>query len=227
MRTSRFKPVPAIAFVAAILLGLVIAPTATAEPSYEPNDTLDTAYGPLVAGTTYSGTIADVWDDDNYYFYVTDPDGSQVSVTVNDTTVGGDGVYFELDDSEGSSIDNADVNGEDSATLQDKLDPGKYYVSVSAELDDETNENYSLSIAAEPGTLGSYTDVQLNCKSAKSAVSTAQAALDQAERRLKRTRKSSSKRRKAQARRAIKAAKDKLNAANAAMKATCSIPARP
>ncbi len=225
MRTSRSRPGPAVPLVVALLLALFIAPAAIAEPSYEPNDTLDTAYGPLVAGTTYSDTIATGDDVDNYYFYVTDPNGTQVQVTIDDPTVGGDGVYAELDDSNGDSIDYVDVNSEDSATLDENLDPGKYYVSVQSETSDQTDEAYSLSIATTAGALGSYANVQARCKAATAAVSTAQAALNHDLKRLRQAHSSPSHHRKAQARRAVKIARTNLKAANAAMKTACSIPA--
>ncbi len=225
MRPTRARLVLTASLAVGLFLTLLLAPLAMAAPTYEPNDTFDTAYGPLVPGNTYSDTIATGDDVDDYYFYVTNPNGSQVQVTINDPTVGGDGVYAELDDSNGNWVDYVDVGNEDSATLDENLDPGKYYLSVQSETADQTDEAYSFSIAAGSGALGSYADVQSGCKAATAAVSTAQAALNQALKRLRQVHNSPSHHRKAQAHRAVKVARANLKAASAAMKTACSIPA--
>jgi hypothetical protein len=146
-------------------------------------------------------------------------------VTLDDTVVDGDGVYVEIDDSSGNWIDYADVDGGGSVTLDEQLDPGKYFVSVQAETDDLVGETYDLSVDANADAIGSLDDVKTNCKNATSAASAAQTALSQAEKRLARARKSGSHRRKAQAHHAVKVARARLSDADAAMKAACAIPA--
>lgn len=54
-----------------IVLGaLVLASSARAAGPFEPNDSYNSAYGPLVAGTTYSGAFETENDPDYFYFYL-------------------------------------------------------------------------------------------------------------------------------------------------------------
>ena len=123
---------------------------ATGAGGFEPNDGLDTAYGPLAAGPTYSETITASADEDDYYFYVTGPDGADVQVNVNDPTAGDNGVYVELDDADGNMIDSIDVFGTYDQ-LDDQLGPGKYFVSVGAEFDDQIDPGLQPRAQRRPG----------------------------------------------------------------------------
>jgi hypothetical protein len=208
---------------AALVLALCFASAAQAES--EPNDSFETANGPLVSGAAYGGVLENDADVDTYFFYVTRA-SSQVNFTIDDPTVDGGGVYVELDDSQGMGIDNVDVFAEDFDTLEETLDPGKYYLSLETEEFDQFDEAYAINISG-PGasSLGSYAATQAQCRTATTDTSKAQSALEKAKRRLRRALKNGSSRRKAKARHAVKVARAKLRAASAEQKLVCSIPA--
>jgi hypothetical protein len=208
-----------------LVLALCLAPTASAQADLEPNDSFETAIGPLAADATYTGVLENDVDVDTYFLYVTSA-SSEVEFTISDPTVDGGGVYVELDDSEGEVIDSVDVPAEDFDTLDVTLDPGKYYLLVETEEFEQFNEAYEITTSgAGGGSFGSHTQVQAQCKAATTTASKAQAALDKAKRRLKQALKSDSRERKAKARHAVKVAKAKLKAASAEQKLLCSIPA--
>lgn len=202
------------------LLALCLIPAAArANGEVEPNDTLETATGPLVAGATYGGVLSDDADIDNYYFYVTSP--SAVSFTIADPTVEGGGVYTELLDAEGEVIDSIDVFPEDFDTLEAELDPGKYYLSLETEGFEQFDEAYEIVTAASGGGFAPPADFAAVCQSATAGVGAAKAALRRAERRLARARRGHSRARKARALRKVRAAKARLRAARAAQ-AVCA-----
>ncbi len=155
---------------------------------------------------------------------MTGPDGADVQVNVDDPTAGDNGVYVELDDADGNMIDSIDASSGTSDQLYDQLGPGKYFVSVGAEFDDQIDpEDYSLELSADPaGALGTTAEVKAQCRSATAHVATAKTALARAQKRLKVAHKASAHR-KAQARRAVKKARDRLRAATEAMDAACGL----
>jgi hypothetical protein len=210
---------------AVLTLALCFAPTASAQTELEPNDSFETATGPLASGATYNGILENDADVDIYYFYVTSA-SSRVELTINDTTLDGGGIYVELDDSDGAAIDSIDVFAEDFDTLDVILDPGKYYLLVETEEFEQFDETYEIdTFGAGAGSFGSYAETQAQCRAATTDTSKAEAALDKAKRRLKQALKSDSPRRKAKARHAVKLAKAKLKAVSAEKKLLCSIPA--
>ncbi len=78
--TTRSRPrLIACAVGALLILSLCLAPAASAESEFEPNDTFETAYGPLAADATYPATLETEEDVDTYYFYATNPEVSQVN----------------------------------------------------------------------------------------------------------------------------------------------------
>jgi hypothetical protein len=222
MRALQSKAFFATSLALALALALTLAAVARAT-SFEPNDSFDTAYGPLVTDTTYSEAIANSDDEDDYYFYVTNQDGADVQVNIDDPSAGDNGVYVELDDVDGNPIDSIDIFSGTSDQLDDQLDPGKYFVSIQAEFDDQVDpENYSLELSSDSGALGTTAEVKTQCKADTAEVAAAKAALAHAQKRLKAARRGSAHR-KAQARRAVKKAKDRLRAATEAMDAACSL----
>lgn len=210
---------------ATLLLALCLASAAGAQTEAEPNDDFETATGPLTAGVTYSGVLTDDTDVDVYFFYVTGA-SSPTHFTISDPTVDGGGVYVELDDSAGETIDSVEVLPENFNELDAVLDPGKYYLYLETAGYEQFDEAYE--IATSDGGSGSFSSpaqVQAQCKTAATATSKAQAALEKAKRRLKQALKSGSRQRKAAARHAVKLAKAKLKAAGAQQQQVCSIPA--
>jgi multidrug resistance efflux pump len=205
-----------------LVLALCLAPAASAQTEQEPNDSFETAIGPLAPGATYTGVLENDADVDTYFFYVTSA-SSQVEFTIVDPTVDGDGVYVELTDSQGVVIDSVDVYAEDFDTLGATLDPGRYYLTVETEEFEQFDEAYEITTSGD--AFSSPAQAQAQCKAATTASLKAQAALDKAKRRLKQALKSGSRQRKAAARHAVKVAKAKLKAASAEQKLLCSIAA--
>lgn len=224
-RTLRAARRAAAHLTAALLLALCLAPaTATAAGEFEPNDTFETAYGPLAAGVTYSATLETGEDFDNYYFYVTGQGGTRVEVTIADTTLDGDGLFAELTDADEEVIDEISVAGNDFGTFEEELQPGAYYLAIQTEFFEQTDETYEIRTEGGAGAFGSQAEVQAQCRTATAATSKAKAALEKAKRKLKRARRSGSRQRKAAAQRAVKAARARLRAANADAALLCSIP---
>ena len=226
MASATTSKIASLVAGAALVLALCLAPTASAQAELEPNDSFETATGPLAADATYTGVLENDADVDTYFFYVTSA-SSEVELTISDPTVDGGGVYVELDDSEGEAIDSVDVYAEDFDTLGATLDPGRYYLTVETEEFEQFDEAYEITTSgAEAGSFSSPAQAQAQCKVATTATSKAQAALDKAKRRLKQALKSGSRQRKAAARHAVKLAKAKLKAANTEQKLLCSIAAQ-
>jgi F0F1-type ATP synthase epsilon subunit len=203
-------------------LALCLAPLASAQTELEPNDSFETATGPLAADATYSGVLTNDVDVDVYFFYVTRA-SSQVHFTISDPTFDGSGAYIELDDSEGTVIDSVDVFAEDFDTLEASLDPGKYYLYVETEEFEQFNEAYEIATSGGAAAFASPAEAKVQCRTATTAVSKGQAALDKAKRRLKQVLRSDSRERKAKARQAVKLAKAKLKVTSAEQKLLCSI----
>ncbi len=227
--TSTLSKLASIAAGAVLTLALCFASIAQAES--EPNDSFETANGPLASGATYSGVLENDADVDTYFFYVTKP-ASRVELTISDPTVDGGGLYAELDDSEGTEVDSIDVFPADGFlddgfdTLDETLDPGVYYLSLETEEFDQFDETYAIRTSGSgAGSFSSPAAIQAQCRTATADTSKAQAALSKAKRQLKRALKSGSHRRKSKARHAVKVAKAKLKAAGAEQKTLCSIAA--
>lgn len=215
-----------------------------AQPAYEPNDSLLTAYGPLANNSTYTATLETSNDLDYYYFYVTTSSTAQLTFTL--TNLGG-GVGYEpevrgyLTDSHGDFIEGIGsyIEPADYATQAVTLSAGKYYVRIENEWDSEYGESYRLATSGTDGAFGDYATIAANCTAATVPVTTYQAQLHQAEAklrkagaRLRRLRYSSNRRarRKAQARyrhlKAVVAAeKASLKAAEKGQRPWCFIPA--
>lgn len=223
------------------VMGTVSPAAQAVQPPYEPNDSLLTAYGPLGLNQTYTAAMETENDRDFFYFYVTSPSSSQVSVTIKD--LGGglhsyNGAYFEIQDSHGNGIsEGGGVNNVgDYRTVNVTLTAGKYYVEV--EPDGGYSASYSLTTGGTEGAFGEYAPIAAQCAAATVPVTQYQAQLAQAEARLKaaeaRLRRVENSRRwrarrKARARYAhakatVAAEKESLKNAEAGQKPWCEIP---
>jgi hypothetical protein len=153
---------------------LVIAPGASAAGPFEPNDSFNTAYGPLSADTTYSGVFETENDADYFYFYlptltqmqyqlVTPGDnGIQNSVTIYRAELDGSTDYESyLDVEEGST-------GIGAVTL----DRGKYFAVVCSGSncsDAATGDKYSFKILPA-GITSTYEPFAAECAAARAPV---------------------------------------------------------
>src|ERR1044072_371858 len=112
------------------LLALSLATGANAAGEYEPNDTRETAYGPLAGGTPYTGTFETDNDVDWYVFYVKTYSQMDFSATMVKSSCDDYG-RISLYDKDGNSIRGfyiGEVN--ETSHLLLTMDPGRYYFEV-------------------------------------------------------------------------------------------------
>jgi hypothetical protein len=114
---------------ACVLALLVFSSSASATGEFEPNDTRETATGPLEGGKTYSATFETENDVDWYLFYV--KTYSQMDFSATMTKSCGYHAGFELRDLDGKPINffsAGSVNQTNHLLLT--LNPGRYYFEV-------------------------------------------------------------------------------------------------
>ncbi|HEY5052200.1 MAG TPA: hypothetical protein VII45_02205 [Solirubrobacterales bacterium] len=236
-------PVVALGLVASLLVALLTATSSgAAQPTYEPNDTLTTAFGPLAPGK-YSAVTETTNDKDYFYFYVTAPSTAQATFTLRDFG-GGTSPYGEtealVENSHGYGVGEGDEIGAEVnnyGTSSVTLGPGKYYVEVFPE--DAYGDSYTLELSGTTGAFTEYAPIAAQCAVATASVTAAQGvvAIDQgkvkkatawvkrAERkrhpRTIRVAKGSLKRAKAE----LAGANEGYKAATAGQKPWCEIPA--
>lgn len=192
-RTRRYQTVAAAAGTAlAATAALAFAAPATAAGPYEPNDTYDTAWGALEAGTTYSGVHETDNDDDYFYFYL--PQRTQLQVQASNPGNGGeDGACVEIYQQFHSGVDDDSslvyVNPDPGETQSDfvTLDRGKYILGVVAHFtgafDCEgafAGEAYSFKLLPS-GVTSTYEPFAQQCSAAQSESSAADAELQRLE----------------------------------------------
>ena len=172
--------------VAAFLMGLALllflSSSASAQPPYEPNDSLLTGYGPLANNSTYQAVLETENDVDYYYFYVTTSSSAQLTFTI--TNLGSSG-YSELNayltDSHGGEITSlaSYLRQSDYSTKSVTLQAGKYYVEVKN--GEHYGEPYKIATSGTEGGFGEYSTIQAQCSAATAPVATYQAQLATAE----------------------------------------------
>jgi hypothetical protein len=161
---------------------LVPAASASAQAPYEPNDSYNTAFGPLTAGTTYSAAFETQNDVDYYFFYL--PQLTQLRYTLSVPASGpvGDGVYLDIDHQLSDRVDQ-DVSNElgveegQTGTGAISLDRGKYYIRINDQCcSDPTGDAYTLTLNP-PGATSTYEPFAQECANAHPAVEQTGAAL--------------------------------------------------
>jgi hypothetical protein len=178
-------PIAALGLLVALLVALMTTADAGADqPTYEPNDTLPTAYGPLVAGK-YSAVTETTNDVDYFYFYVTAPSTAQVTTTLRDfgggkSTEGS--TQGEIQDSHGYGVGSGDsvyARVNNYGTTSVTLGPGKYYIEVRP--GSGYGDNYTLEVSGTTGAFTDYAPIAAQCAAATAGVTTAQGvvAVDQ------------------------------------------------
>jgi hypothetical protein len=230
----------------ALAIAALVLPTgeASAQPPYEPNDSILAGYGPLANYTAYTAALETGNDLDYYFFYVTTTSTAQLTFTL--TNFGGgtpyeDEVRFNLTDSHGDHIQTlgAYIEAFDYATQSVTLGAGKYFIRVENENSNAYGESYRLETSGTDGAFGDYAVIAANCAAAtapvatyQSQLATAEAKLRKAAARLHRLRYSRNwrARRRAQARyrhtkAVVQAEKASLKEAEKGQKPWCSIPA--
>jgi hypothetical protein len=160
-RSNRELALATVAGVCAFLA--LCVPASAAQPPYEPNDSLLTAYGPLGLNQTYNAAIETENDSDYFYFYVTAAAGSQVKLTIKNLG-GGNYLNLYLEDSHGEETHSVGVyNGAgDYEILNISLDPAKYFVQVKG----EEGTSYSLATSGTEGAFGEFAVISSQCQAA-------------------------------------------------------------
>lgn len=118
----------------AVLSLLMLSASAHAAAQYEPNDSRETAHGPLAGDTWYSAKIDTVNDVDWYLFYV--KTYSQIEFSATATAKESPSTSFYLYDRDGEEVD-SDCCGSDFYAYPEFTDrlpltmsPGRYYIKA-------------------------------------------------------------------------------------------------
>ncbi|HZO07040.1 MAG TPA: hypothetical protein VFB52_11695 [Solirubrobacterales bacterium] len=125
------------------VIALILAATAYGAGEYEPNDSRETAAGPLAGGTDYTATFETDNDVDWYVFYI--KVYSQMDFSA--TTVGGCGSgYIYILDKDGKSVDSLRIGSLNQVNHRLlTLPAGRYYLDVTNEYGC-TSDRYKLRI---------------------------------------------------------------------------------
>jgi hypothetical protein len=176
----------ALGLLAMLALAPIFAPrVAVAAGPYEPNDSVLSAAGPLLAGQTYAAGLETPGDRDFFYFYVTSTRPSQVALTLRNLGGGtpSSGVNAAIVDSLANPIDAFAYaignGGEASGTIA--LKPQKYFVEVDSIEGSAGGISYSLAPGGGRGAFGPYAQIAARCKAATAAARRAQTRLRRAE----------------------------------------------
>ncbi|HEX5989375.1 MAG TPA: hypothetical protein VFY75_04085 [Solirubrobacterales bacterium] len=228
----------AVAAIAALLM-LFAADRASAQPPFEPNDSLLTAAGPLANNTTYTAADETENDVDYFYFYVTTPSTAQLTFTL--TNLGGGFsepyVWGEITESHGYEIAELEsVRAANYDTTSISLEAGKYYFRVQG--GSGYGASYKFTTSGTDGAFGDFAAIAARCAAAtgpvntyQSQLATAQANLRRAQARWNKVRYSRNRKAKRRARaklqrtkETVAAEKQSLKAAEAGQKPWCFIP---
>jgi hypothetical protein len=126
----------------ALSLELSPAPTPTGEDTYEPNDTLEQAAGPLALGQEIKSFVWDEGDVDMYVFQL-DQSGT-IQVSLSNITVVADYDLF-LSNGAGETLASS-ARAIDRETIVQSLQPGTYYVRVESFAGFSWQDPYTLQI---------------------------------------------------------------------------------
>lgn len=159
-----------LALAMALSVGLLASAQAEAAGEWEPNDSYIEAAGPLVAGTTYSGTLETSNDRDYFYFYL--PQLTQLRFRLTNTSKADVYICSEikhqyLDRVETVRDTYLNVDDGQSKNGAVTLDPGKYYFIV--ECPGAVGEKYEFLL--EPaGVTSTYAPFAAACAAAQPPV---------------------------------------------------------
>jgi hypothetical protein len=125
-----------------LLLELSPAPTPSGEDTFEPNNTLELAAGPLVLGQEYRSYIWDEGDVDVYFLQL--DRASSIQINLTDITAVADYDLF-LSDQAGEQLASS-TRAVDRELIEQSLSPGTYYVTVRSFAGFSKNEPYTVRI---------------------------------------------------------------------------------
>jgi len=218
-------------------LGWATQPAA-ADPPYEPNGTMLNPAGPLGYGAPIVAGLETQSDRDFFFFYVTSPDGANVTVTLGNLGGGsrGSNLAATILDTSATPVGGVSyVNVGESRVAAVTLEPQKYFVEVAP--NEGFGDSYSLTGGGDGGAFGAYAPIARRCakatrwaRVAKRRLRRAGAKLQRTTARLRRSRYNG-RRARVQARRAHRKAKSRRNARKRALRKAkrsrspwCSIP---
>ncbi len=137
-----FRSSPARLPVLALALGAVAAGALpAAADTFEPNDTLAQAYGPLSPGVPLQSYIADVDDQDWYYF---DAEAGNVNITLTGIPTSADYDLY-LTDGEENILAFSDNLGNAGETIAESLPAGgRYWIRVRGVMSASADQPYTL-----------------------------------------------------------------------------------
>jgi hypothetical protein len=177
-----------MALALAFILALALAPRSmAASDPYEPNDSIGTATGPLVAGASYSAALESPSDRDFFFFYMTGTATASASIAIANN--GGGSQLPELnvtvyDTSEAPVGASFYVREGEARNLTVSLAPGKYLLAVVP--NDGFGDSYTLSPSGGTGAFGEYAQISARCRATKHAAAAAARQLEGARARLRR-----------------------------------------
>lgn len=136
-----------LALVACLLAVLALAASATAAGEFEPNDSRDSAFGPLAGGVDYTARFETDNDVDWYVFYVRAYGQFDFSATSIDSDCPSNWASVELKDLDGKWLDSFDPGSVNETNhLYLTLNPGRYYLLVDSFRDKCTTDRYRFRI---------------------------------------------------------------------------------
>ena len=211
----------------ALAISLAAAGSASAAGEFEPNDSFNTAVGPLVAGLPVSASIETVNDEDYFYFYV--PQRTQLLYSLRNTSPFDNTLCADIYRQENAGPDGVSGSGisiSDGETSSNAvtLGRGKYYFVVSCGGDtDNIGETYTFTLNP-PGSLSDYGPFAAACAAAHAPVTATAATLAKAKAKLRRAKAKHRRRAIRKNRAKVKDAKDAFNAAVKAEQQACAVP---
>jgi hypothetical protein len=175
----------ALLIISAAALG-VSAPQALAAGEYEPNETYNTAAGPILSGGPISAGLETANDWDVYYFYV--PQTTQLFFSVQNSGPHGEYICSYIERQYPSEVDDLyatdlSVEGGSTASGAITLERGKYYFNVRCGSTDEIGNRYSFTFTPA-GVTTTYEPFAQQCAAAGPPVQEASATLNDAKARL-------------------------------------------
>ena len=166
----------------------VSASTASAAGEFEPNETYNTAYGPILSGSPVTAGFETSNDHDLYYFYI--PQTTQLLYQVQNTGRSDHEVcttiQHQLQNGDVEFMDSLDVSGGSTGSAAITLERGKYYFLVECSDDHQVGLRYTFTLNPA-GATTTYEPFAQQCAAAGPAVESASTALNDAKTRLANT----------------------------------------
>jgi hypothetical protein len=162
--------------------------SASAGASYEPNDTVFSASGPLMINQAYAAALESASDKDFFFFYVTAPGPTQTALTIEN--LAGGTLDSDIDvtvlDSTATPVGGVAFlrKGEFRSTTLE-LDTGKYFVEISQ--NQGSGDAYRLTTSGSSGAFGPYSAIAGRCATATARLEAAESALRRADAKLQRS----------------------------------------